>query len=278
MWEALEACRIKAIAGAEHMDRFCESIDGFLEEERRIAVLQGETNSQRTKYLFRVERMAPVPTREWAVMVGDAVHCLRSALDQLAYTFATDPSRLTAFPICLTEKEWVTQAPAQYWSIMGGLVKLFDRVQPYHREQPDTHPLAILRAVSNLDKHRTIPTIALVADESEATVVTTDGIESWNAITFKRGAAFKKGAVVAESKIVPESAVVQPKMDVEFKAAFDIVFGDIPAAPSIRGRSVTEVINEVGEYVVKIIAFVGDVWNKAVEEADAADPEPEWEW
>jgi hypothetical protein len=272
MWEALEGCRLKIVAAAEHMHRFENAVEGFLEPNLDIAIVWGQANPQRTKYVFRVERMRPYPVREWGIILGDAIHCYRSALDQLAYTFAKEPSQRTAFPISVTKKEWVTKAPAQYWSISPAVLRLIDRVQPYHRgNAAATHPLAVLRAFSNLDKHRGIPTIALIADEAEADVISTTGIERWDTINFKTGAVYKKGAVVAECKIVPDHTDTEPEMDVKIEAAFDVAFDDIPAIPNVRNRLVTDTIAGVGQYVAKIMGVVGDAWNETVTKLGVID-------
>jgi len=273
MWESLEGCRLKVIAAAEHMHRFEDAVDGFFESHLKIATINGETNSQRTKYLFRIERVRPHPVREWGIILGDAIHCYRSALDQLAYTFAKEPSNATAFPICVTEKAWVTDAPRRYWSISPALMKLIDRVQPYHGSDPTAHPLTVLGALSNLDKHRGIPTVTLVADAAEAKVISTAGILRWDAITPRTGEPFKKGAVVAECKIVPGNTDTEPYMDVEFSAAFAVAFGEIGAIPKVRNRLVTDVIEEVGLYVARIMKVVGDAWNETVIELGAVDYE-----
>lgn len=276
----LEGCRLKVLAAQGHIDRLYDSVEGMLKPNLRIAEIEGQANSQRTKYVFRVKRVAPLPILEWGIALGDSVHCLRSSLDQLAYSFAQDPSKRTAYPICLTEKEWVTEAPSQYWSIIPGMLKLIDKTQPYHRAEPKTHPLAILRTLSNFDKHRAIPTIALVPDDPQATVNATAGIERWDTIVFKSGAIYKKGAVIADCKIVASNGDTEPDMDVSVGAAFDIAFDEIPDANSIYRRLVSDVLHEIGEYVVKIINVVGEAWNAAVVEADAIDHEAkaEWKW
>jgi hypothetical protein len=271
VWKGLEGCRLKFNAGLFHMQRFQDAAYGFLESHPDLVVFRGEPNAQRTKYVFRVEGVRVYPVRDWGIILGDAVHCLRSMLDQLAYTLADDPSPQTAFPICLTEKEWVTRAPAQYWSISPGFIKFLDHVQPYHRSDPTAHPLAILRALSNLDKHRGIPTITLVPDEYEATVRAATGIREWSSFTFKF-TAYEKGAVAAECKIVPLDADAQLHMDVEIQTTLDVAFGEVGAAPTIRHTPVDVVMEEVVTFIAKqIIEVIGDIWNQAVIEADAVD-------
>src|SRR5579864_4919392 len=129
----------------EHLNSLKEHAEGFFGKDfYGVYRLHGETNSQRTKHLFRVELLQPLPLLEWGVIVGDAVHCLRSALDQLAYALSVDPDGNTAFPIWRTEKDWVTQAPAQTWGIPEPLIAAINKTQPYHRgDAAHSHPLAI---------------------------------------------------------------------------------------------------------------------------------------
>jgi hypothetical protein len=273
VWEQLEGVRLKFIAAAEHMQRFEDAVERFFEGKVEVAEFTGQTNSQRTKYLVRVERVRRYPDIEWGIIIGDAIHCWRSALDQLVYAFAKDPSHQTSYPICLTEKEWATKAPAQYWSCAPGFVRLLDKTQPYHREDPSSHPLAILRALSNLDKHRGITTVALVTDTAEVEVRRTAGIRKWQKFTWHIGTPYEKRAVVAESKIVPDDSGLEPYMEVHIDGTLDVAFGQIAAAPGLRNRLVIDVLDEVGEYIAKVVRPIGEAWDEAVTKTGSLDEE-----
>jgi hypothetical protein len=273
LYDVIGVSRLKFLAMSEHMNRLDEAVDGWLEEQTEVAVAVGQANSQRTKYVLRLDEVVAYPAEEWGIILGDAVHCLRSGLDQLIWGFIPEPkdrSNRTQYPICLSEREWVTEAPAMYWGVSEAFAELLDKTQPYQRGDVNaarTHPLAVLRALSNLDKHRTIPAIALVADETEAEVIATQGIKEWSALRFKEGKRYEKGAVVAESKIVPDDSGLEPHMDVEVNAAFDIAFGPgIYDAPEITGQPVYGVFTEIAEYCAKILNALVDAWNMAVEE------------
>jgi hypothetical protein len=197
VYDAIGGARLKFHAMAEHMDRLDEAVEGWLEGKTEVATLLGKANSQRTKYFFTVEDVIPYPAEEWGITLGDAVHCLRSALDQLMWGMCKPAERgqRTQFPICLSEREWVTSAPAMYWGAGEGFVKLLDKLQPYHRGNVNAardHPLAQLMALSNLDKHRTIPAITLVADQTEATVVSTEGSRSGPRFVSSKGIPTKR--------------------------------------------------------------------------------------
>lgn len=270
MYDALGGARLKFYAMAEHMDRLNETVEGWLEGKTEVAVLVGEANAQRTKYVFTVDDVDTYPAEEWGIILGDAVHCLRSGLDHLMWGMCDPKERgeQTQFPICLSKRDWAIRAPARYWGASQGFIKLLDKVQPYHRGNMDAardHPLAQLMALSNLDKHRAIPAITLVADQTEATVVDTEGIEKWSALRFFEGKAYEKGAVVAEAKIVPDDSGLEPKMDVKVETSFDIGFGIIKPSPTITHKPVHGVLFEIASYVARVYDLMTDAWNTAVE-------------
>jgi hypothetical protein len=68
----------------------------------------GEENEARTELRMVARFKDPVPTLRWAVEVGELVHSLRSALDNLAWDLALirtrKPPRSTAFPILWVPK------------------------------------------------------------------------------------------------------------------------------------------------------------------------------
>jgi hypothetical protein len=271
LYDVIGGCRLKFLAMAEHMDRLGEAVDRWLEDQDYVAVLSGETNSHGTKYLFRVQEVVTHPAEEWGIILGDAVHCLRSGLDQLMWGLVEDGkgSDRTQFPICLTEQDWIVNAPAMYWGASPAIVRFLDKVQPYHRGDVNAareHPLALLSALSNFDKHRAIPAIALVSDQTpETKVIAIQGIEKWSALRFKKGKPYEKDAVVAEAKIVPDNSGLEPHMDMQVEQSFDIGFGVISKAPTLRGKIVYGVFTEIAEYVAKILNLFVDVWNEAVE-------------
>jgi hypothetical protein len=99
----------------------------------------------------------------WALICGDCVHNLRSALDQLIYAIAVreaagvDPppdERRIQFPITddptkFSEQEWRLQSLSQT------VRTVLEGVQPYNRLHPILPPLlGILRDFDDRDKHR----------------------------------------------------------------------------------------------------------------------------
>jgi hypothetical protein len=111
---------------------------------------------------LRLSAFDPPPLNEWALILGDAVHNLRSALDVLVWSQA-DHSALTpaqarhiAFPIWVAESSWVDHAARVLRTLPHGLVDRIRHCQPFQRE-PDERPrdgLLLLSELDNRDKHR----------------------------------------------------------------------------------------------------------------------------
>lgn len=107
---------------------------------------------------------------EIGLRIGDCVHNLRATLDNLAYTIAAEnnpasPSkerRAVTFPICLHESDWLENVVHKHVLDVFPIdaQTLIEGLQPYHHvSNPKLHPLAVVRELSDKDKHRTIPVV-----------------------------------------------------------------------------------------------------------------------
>ncbi len=234
--------------GGKHLDALNESAQRFAERHGGRGILcRTQSNSQATKCVIRVEQ---VPKRErgdavqWGVIVGDSVHCWRSALDQFAAAlWAEKLTTSSGFPICLTEREWVTEAPRMIWSIPEECVAIIERAQPYHRgdkEQARGHPLAVLHSLWNLDKHRTIPATDLILRNLEILKFDAPGLRmgEWKP---KIGAAIKPNAVIAEAKILAVDKTRKADVDMDARLRLGVAFGDGGELPeAIRSKPVVK--------------------------------------
>lgn len=107
--------------------------------------------------ILRVKQPAPVD--EWALLFGDAVHNLRSALDSLVWELAhidgnapRNPRGLY-FPIVADEARW----PSAAKMLDACPIEVVERIrlmQPFLIPDPGTSGLEVLATLSNQDKHR----------------------------------------------------------------------------------------------------------------------------
>ena len=102
----LKECWHKLDRAKEHLKALDEEIGVFLDS--KPAVVVREYDAQLPRYLFRVKSMRAIPQARWALIIGDCVHNLRSALDYIAWRLAGSDheDRRTLFPICENPKQF----------------------------------------------------------------------------------------------------------------------------------------------------------------------------
>lgn len=111
--------------------------------------------------LHLVVRQAP-PIEEWATIVGDVVHNLRSALDALVWTLATadgsEPNRPTQvqFPIVLNSDDWDSEAKRRLGDLSAKHVDQIKSLQPFNHPvgEQECNALALLHRLDIDDKHK----------------------------------------------------------------------------------------------------------------------------
>ncbi len=240
---------LKVQRAVEHLQALEEAAQKWGKEHGRPGFpCVVEPNPQGTKILVKIAEDLPFPEIEWGIIIGDAVHCLRSALDQLvAGLWTAPPDSRTRFPICRTERQWIVDAPGMYWSIPPAYAAVLDRAQPYHRgDKANEHPLAILNALWNLDKHQAIPSMALSGRRIQIQVTGAKGFPDWGALKFRThpGRALKQGAVIAEASY--RDADTEPQAEVYVKAhlTVGVAFGQIATASVISGKPVGKTFHD----------------------------------
>lgn len=96
-----------------------------------------------------------------SVLIGEAAYNLRSALDHLMYAMVIAeggvPHGQTAFPICRTRTAWhdgKNKKRIKGLKPFGRRLQALHRLQPYRNRPANKHPLVLLDAIMNADKHR----------------------------------------------------------------------------------------------------------------------------
>src|SRR5215467_14021897 len=106
----LRGCRAKIERSQHHFDTLKQRIDDFSARNSFGAIVKGDPDG--TRYVARVQNPPTIPSVEWALLIGDCVHNLRSALDYLVWEMAgADPNdRMTMFPIFTDPKRYPAEA------------------------------------------------------------------------------------------------------------------------------------------------------------------------
>src|SRR6266542_5449939 len=101
---------------------------------------------------------------DWSMMVGDIIHAMRSSLDSLVYALVVKGQGVapTDYKILRAIQFPISDGPANFKTecyriaLVPDLAKTaIEGLQPYKRRMPH-HPLAVLRDLANIDKHRHI--------------------------------------------------------------------------------------------------------------------------
>jgi hypothetical protein len=154
----------------DHAQNLENAIRDWLRDEEPYRITS-EDNPARGERVDRLE-VVQQPPSELSLIIGDALHNLRSALDNLAYDLARahtgeplpdDIAAKSEFPIfisrAMTSGEWARK--------IGGIHPdaqvIIEDLQPFNRLGADASDdlLAVLHNLSNIDKHR-LPHLTLI--------------------------------------------------------------------------------------------------------------------
>jgi hypothetical protein len=214
-----------------------------------------------SRFLRWVVNSIDEPPLEWATIVGDVVHNLRSSLDHLVYELSFlgtrgEPGDKTAFPCLLTRKSWNSNDTqnAKLKGVLERHKRMLYRAQPFYRRRDDVptdvfdlrrhNALWVLQELSNDDKHRMLLPVTTCTTNLKLLIVgTTDcnlisETPRWNPAIF--GRPLSLGAEIISVEI--ESTGPNPDVDVRFTIDSEIALQDgvalIPrlanAASSVR--------------------------------------------
>jgi hypothetical protein len=189
--------------------------------------------------------------RRWGAIMGEIVHDLRSALDQLVWQLVIlndgTPDNGHSFPIC-TEKpaqgfgvemrrEWTDKRKRRHHGPLFGVsddaLALIDGGQPY--KGGNSELLGQLHVLWNTDKHRTLIPMMIVAEGPT--------INLTNAILEDREPdRFEGNTYVVEFTVAFGDPPPDPHVDVESPTPRDIAFED--------GRAIIEELRKSAEFVL----------------------------
>ncbi|MBI4266164.1 MAG: hypothetical protein HY657_17450 [Acidobacteria bacterium] len=210
--------------------------------------LRGHRDTGKGKPGFTLH-FAKQPPLYFAVIIGDAVHNLRSAIDYIAHELTVRngalPTRKTQFPIGLTEDDFLNQAITlkKLNTVSIKALKIVSAFQPYRMDADKTrvHPLYQLTKLSNMDKHHTLA-LSAIAVEMTFTFTHPDGRQIVSA--FKDGAVHD-GAVVATMP----AAFFHEKIETHIKGSSTIAFKDAP----LTDRDTVAVLQSIREFIGQLI-------------------------
>ncbi len=229
-----EPSRLKVKRANKHISDLHEMLSEFAKSD--FYKLTSETNVQRGINFLRFDiDKSGFPLEDAALIMGDALHNMRSSLDLLYYQIVLNPTNWTRFPIFASRDELINKlnsAVKQKQITVSIQNYIFDNIKPYKGGNPFLWGLHDLNIT---DKHQIIiPVIKLmmfsgihledennepigdndyIADEScslrlrdadDREVVIKDKGRSGVTILFNKGISFEVDPVVPTLKRISE--------------------------------------------------------------------------
>ncbi len=155
-----ESAGLKILRAREVLTDLQTRVDKYVALEPFSVVYTTPPDNPGT-HVFTFEVREPLPP--FGLLVGDVVHCLRSALDQIAYALANRPERQIYFPISNSDPTKLTAKQRASWrdrlSIFPAEARqAIEDLQPF-RGLGTEDPLWRIHELDRVDKHQLIPTV-----------------------------------------------------------------------------------------------------------------------
>ncbi|MGC5054703.1 hypothetical protein ACLQ2S_24995 [Micromonospora sp. DT48] len=179
---AMLSCFGKLLRARELFGQVTESASEFRKHDHYEIVRFDNARSatdELVRVQWRINILNPVP-EDWAYLTGDAVNNMRSALDhalavvarqRLGFSDTDVQKHRLQFPICDTSDSFAAVAKNLVKILPQDLVDQLEKLQPYHGDPDDSvHNLAMVRDLSNLDKHRRLTVVAHGVYRSRVTI------------------------------------------------------------------------------------------------------------
>jgi hypothetical protein len=168
---ALDSVRQKFYRAQEHWEELNRRLVTYYGTDPGELVEIAESTPDKRLYVFKEK--SPLPAHI-GLICGDCLQCLRSSLDYLVWELVLAskiklPGRNNMFPISLNEKDYKSALVKQLRldGVDPKAITIIDSLQPYLLAKPEESPLALLDALTNLNKHRRVIFSNLAACEVE---------------------------------------------------------------------------------------------------------------
>jgi hypothetical protein len=169
------------------------------------------------------------PVLRWAVLIGDVIHELSTALDHIAWQLAlkarAKPGSSTAWPVCVGEGAWESKTTQDMVKHIGADDRAFiESKQPYPAPDgldPKTHAFAMLRLLSRIDKHRVLHTAVVMPLETDVEFVDIRDIAAIKDIRVY-DEPMKNRAKILRVLVIPSGP--SPDMDMKARQSLYVAF------------------------------------------------------
>jgi hypothetical protein len=237
----IDGVRLKIERAKKHISDLDVSIRAFCDSEPYSLGIK--EHPEIAQVALHVRNIEPIPD-EIALVIGDAVHNLRSALDHLSWQLVEagggTPSRSTYFPICQTAQQYTSAIVQGEINKMRPGAEIVTRaVQPYETGD-DT--LWHIHELDRIDKHRLILTVTTVLRDWQLAIQ-----PGWDVkFDVTPGDPLIDGYEIVR---IP-ATTSHPQAHKGFKLGLDVAFGE---SEIVAGKPVFETLNGMADFVGSLI-------------------------
>jgi hypothetical protein len=248
MLKALEGPRFKLLRAKQRLDELGNELAAFSTRHPHEIVMYIDAERREQIILVRVyETISPA----LGVITGEFIHNVRSAIDHLACALPLIRGGVRAgkpqFPVFATDDPddpIDERIRRRLGDIVPEAVQVIRAAQPYNRrEDPSGHPLALLHALWNWDKHNEIPVV-----EASLAPVESDWSKVQGVLTWAEPGPIHDCQVLATCRLDdhPDAEIVG-KINIEIEATL----GDAAGSP---GRRFLPTLSEILAFVNNNVA------------------------
>jgi hypothetical protein len=156
---SLDGVRQKIYRAKEHWDELWEELTAYYQSNPGDLFPAEGSTSESPAFIFKEKR--PVPAKI-ALVLGDALQCLRSSLDYLVWELVEAagnmPHQRLMFPLALTPRQYQDDLAKRHRldGVAVEAIAMIGRFQPYLQPNPKDTVLGILDELTNINKHRRV--------------------------------------------------------------------------------------------------------------------------
>lgn len=221
----------KLLRAREHIFELDAAIGYYLQlwEDEIIHIeVHEHKDGSHWRLVGRWPAVVPPPLRI-ALLVGDAVHNMRSTLDHLACALVLAKGNKpvvgsggTQFPIFSSATN--DRGNPRQITVAGGVAEealaLIEGLQPYNRssQDPDSDPLAVVANLDNADKHHTLQIASAVVSATRVRCVLGDGRDV--SVVFTPAMLDNEHETVVMSDPIPQRYL--PMVEMESQGTFGV--------------------------------------------------------
>lgn len=247
MKHPLDGARAKVHRAGEHLNELDAEIQRFIERHPYRFLFERDPNTGDLVCRLRAVSTEEAPPLRWGVLVGDIAHNLRSALDHIACQLAAlqrASCEKTQFPLANSPSDFADQTRRRLGGVSTRHRAMIRRIQPYNGRKSGTL-LAVLRDMSNADKHRVLTGVIFAMTPSPPRfdppgAVVQMSVRYPERVRMKDGAEYFR---LTRLEVRPNA-----KVGVYVDPSFNVVFGE-PDEYEVSARS----LRELRDYVRTLV-------------------------